>query len=237
MSESIETRLAALPWETLFRSLDEDGFATTGPLLADGEAATARGWYDRAELFRSRVVMRRHGFGAGEYQYFQRPLPDLVASLRAALYVRTVPLANRWHEALRLERRFPPTFDRFIADCHAAGQDRPTPLLLRYGPGDYNRLHQDLYGPHVFPIQMAILLDEPGVDFEGGEFALVEQRPRSQSRVEVVPLRRGEAVLFAVNWRPGYGARGAFRLTMRHGVSRIRRGRRHCLGIICHDAA
>jgi hypothetical protein len=237
MTDSIATRLANLPWPALAQGLDEDGFATTGPLLTEAETVAARGWYGEVERFRSRVVMARHGFGAGEYQYFRYPLPDMVTELRRALYAQTVVLANKWHEALRLARRFPADLASFTAECHAAGQARPTPLLLKYGAGDYNRLHQDLYGPHVYPIQMAILLDAPGDDFEGGEFALVEQRPRSQSRVEVVPLGRGEAVLFAVNWRPAYGSRGAYRLTMRHGVSRVRRGARHTLGIICHDAA
>jgi hypothetical protein len=182
-------------------------------------------------------MMARHGFGRGEYRYFAYPLPPLVADLRASLYPRLAPLANRWHERMGLPARFPAEHDAFLERCHAAGQRRPTPLLLRYGPGDYNCLHQDLYGDHVFPIQLAILLSRPGADFTGGEFVLTEQRPRMQSRAQVVPLGQGDAVLFAVNQRPQAGTRGDYRVTMRHGVSSVTAGRRHMLGIIFHDAA
>jgi hypothetical protein len=181
--------------------------------------------------------MARHGFGRGEYRYFAYPLPALVADLRAAAYPRLAPIANAWAERLGIATRFPDTLQAMLKRCHAAGQARPTPLLLRYGAGDYNCLHQDLYGEHVFPIQLAILLDEPGTDFEGGEFVLTEQRPRMQSRASVVPLRRGGGVLFAVNHRPRRGTRGYYRTIMRHGVSTVRSGRRHTLGIIFHDAA
>jgi len=181
--------------------------------------------------------MARHGFGRGEYKYFDYPLPEIVGGLRAAVYPQLAPLANRWNAAMGIDVRFPQAHDEFIARCHAAGQVRPTPLLLQYGVDDYNCLHQDLYGEHVFPLQLAILLSEPGRDFGGGEFVLTEQRPRMQSRAEVVPLRQGDAVIFAVHHRPVRGARGVYRVHLRHGVSRLRSGRRHTLGIIFHDAA
>jgi hypothetical protein len=187
-------------------------------------------------VFRSRIVMARHGFGRGEYKYFQYPLPGLVQELRMHLYPRLAPIANRWNEGLRIDLRYPEKHAAFLERCHDAGQLRPTPLLLQYGEGDYNCLHQDLYGQHVFPIQVAVLLSEPGLDFAGGDFVLTEQRPRMQSRVEVVPLRQGDAVAFAVHHRPVQGTRGTYRVTLRHGVSRIRRGHRHTLGIIFHDA-
>ena len=187
-------------------------------------------------MFRSRVVMGRHGFGRGEYQYFAYPLPDVVAGLREALYKPLAALANRWNATLGIEARYPATHAAYRARCHAAGQTRPTPLLLRYGEGDYNCLHQDLYGDEVFPLQVVVLLSAPGRDFTGGEFVLTEQRPRLQSRVEVVPLGQGDAVIFPVNQRPVQGARGPYRVTLRHGVSRVRAGRRHTLGIIFHDA-
>jgi hypothetical protein len=198
---------------------------------------TLAGFYSQEDIFRSRVLMSRHGFGRGEYKYFSYPLPAMVASLRTSFYRRLAPIANRWNSALRIVSRYPASHAEFIARCHEAGQVRPTPLLLQYGVDDYNCLHQDLYGEHVFPLQVAILLSEPGRDFTGGEFVLTEQRPRMQSRPQVVPLRQGDAVVFAVCYRPVRGARGAYRVTMRHGVSRLRSGERHTAGIIFHDAA
>lgn len=233
---SIEQRIAALEWDGIARDLDAHGAATTGPLLAPEECAALAALYGREAGFRSRVVMARHGFGRGEYKYFAE-LPPLVAALRERLYPRLVPVANAWQAAMGLPRRFPPNLADFTAECHAAGQARPTPLLLRYGPGDYNCLHQDLYGEMVFPLQVAILLSEPGRDFQGGEFVLTEQRPRMQSRAEVVPLRQGEGVIFAVHHRPVQGTRGTYRVMLRHGVSRIRVGERFTLGVIFHDAA
>ena len=205
-------------------------------LLDAGECAEIAGLYDDDSNFRSTVIMARHGFGRGEYRYFAYPLPDPLTALRTGLYARLAPIANRWHERMGLARRFPGRHADFLAECHADGQTRPTPLLLRYGPGDYNCLHQDLYGDHVFPLQVAVLLSAPGADFTGGEFVLTEQRPRMQSRAEVVPLKLGDAVVFAVNQRPVAGTRGDYRVTMRHGVSRIRDGLRNTLGIIFHDA-
>jgi uncharacterized protein len=231
----IEDRLAALDWERLGCELDERGWTTTGPLLTPGERTCTIRSYDDGR-FRSTVVMARHGFGRGEYRYFANPLPPLVGGLRTALYARLVPVANRWRARLGQGEPFPADHDHFLEQCHSAGQERPTPLVLRYGPGDYNCLHQDLYGALVFPLQAAFLLDDPA-DFEGGEFVLTEQRPRMQSRVNVVPLAAGEAVIFAVNHRPVQGARGTYRAAMRHGVSPVRSGSRHALGIILHDAA
>lgn len=199
--------------------------------------AKLRALYDEEELFRSTVVMSRHGFGRGEYRYFDHPLPDLVQTLRSALYPRLAPIANRWRSRLNDRVDFPLSHELYLKRCHAAGRTRPTPLLLRYREDDYNCLHQDLYGEHVFPLQVAVLLSEPGIDFEGGEFVLTEQRPRMQSRAEVLPLRRGDAALFAVHERPVEGTRGVYRVSMRHGVSRLRSGLRHTLGIIFHDAA
>ena len=223
-------------WDAAAAELDAAGCAGLGPLLTPGECETLAAGYDGGG-FRSTIVMARHGFGRGEYKYFAYPLPPAVAALRAGLYARLAPVANRWHEAMGLPARFPAEHAAFLARCHAAGQTRPTPLLLRYGAGDYNCLHQDLYGEHVFPLQVAVLLSEPGRDFTGGEFVLTEQRPRMQSRAEVVPLRQGEAVAFAVHHRPVAGTRGTYRVTMRHGVSRVRTGQRHTVGIIFHDAA
>ena len=232
----IDPRIAALDWARIAAELDGFGAATTGALLTPEECAALAALYGREEGFRSRVVMARHGFGRGEYKYFAE-LPPLVAGLRAGLYPRLVPIANGWNAALGLPRRFPAGLAAFTAECHAAGQTRPTPLLLRYGPGDYNCLHQDLYGEQVFPLQVAILLSDPGRDFAGGEFVLTEQRPRMQSRAEVVPLRQGEGVVFAVHHRPVQGSRGVYRVMLRHGVSRIRAGERFTLGVIFHDAA
>jgi hypothetical protein len=232
--------VAALDWDSIGRDLDTQGWALAGPLLTGAECTAIAACYGEDGLFRSRVVMARHGFGQGEYRYFDYPLPNPVAALRTALYPPLAAVANRWGERLGgplgSADPFPADHGDWLARCHAAGQTRPTPLLLRYGPGDYNCLHQDLYGDLHFPLQVAILLDRPGEDFTGGEFVLTEQRPRMQSRVEVVPLTQGQAVIFAVNQRPVQGARGPYRVVMRHGVSRLRSGRRHTLGIIFHDA-
>ncbi len=233
----MSARLDALDWAAIEAELDAHGAATTGPLLTAAECAALEDLYAEELPFRSRVVMARHGYGRGEYKYFAYPLPEIVRGLRPALYARLVPTANRWHERLGSEVRFPLAHAAFVGRCHAAGQARPTPLLLRYGAGDFNCLHQDLYGEHVFPLQVAVLLSAPGRDFTGGEFVLTEQRPRLQSRAEVVPLRQGEAVVFAVHHRPVQGSRGPYRVNLRHGVSRVRSGTRHTLGIIFHDAA
>ena len=233
---SIAARLDRIDWTAAETELDARGCIVIPGLLEPAEAASVKATYDDDWRFRSRVVMARHGFGRGEYKYFAYPLPPLVANLREAFYARLRYIANRWNEALRIDRVFPQTHDEFLERCQGAGQRRPTPLLLQYSEGDYNCLHQDLYGAHVFPLQVAVLLSEPGDDFEGGEFVLTEQRPRMQSRAEVVRLRRGDAVIFAVHHRPVRGARGCYRVTMRHGVSRVRRGHRHTLGVILHDA-
>jgi hypothetical protein len=234
--ETIPDRLSSITWERVEADLNEYGGAVLEQLLAPEECEALRAMYPDDAAFRSRVVMAQHGFGRGEYKYFQYPLPGLVEELRTNLYPRLAPIANRWNEALRIDLRYPGKHAAFLERCHDAGQRRPTPLLLQYGEGDYNCLHQDLYGEHVFPIQVAVLLSEPGVDFAGGDFVLTEQRPRMQSRAEVVPLRQGDAVAFAVHHRPMQGARGIYRVNLRHGVSRIRRGHRHTLGIIFHDA-
>jgi hypothetical protein len=226
-----------LDWDRIAHDLDAAGCAVVPGLLEPAECVQYAAGYSSPQLFRSRVVMERHGFGRGEYQYFAYPLPDALAELRTALYGPLAAIANRWHETLGIDTRFPERHEQFIARCHGAGQLRPTPLMLQYGEGDYNCLHQDLYGEHVFPLQVAVLLSRPGDDFTGGEFVLTEQRPRMQSRVEVVPLRQGDAVIFPVSLRPVNGARGAYRVNMRHGVSRLRGGLRHTLGIIFHDAA
>lgn len=231
-----ESRLSNLNWGQIESDLDARGFAVTAPLLSDEDCAGLVKLYDNKLLFRNRIVMSRHNFGRGEYQYFTYPLPDAVANLRSGLYPGLAAIANRWQAQLRLETRFPSSHDAYLQICHAAGQIRPTPLILKYGPEDYNCLHQDLYGDLAFPLQAAILLDDPGADFEGGEFVLTEQRPRMQSRVEVVPMLRGAAVIFPVDSRPVAGSRGPYRVRMRHGVSRIRRGHRHTLGLIFHDA-
>jgi uncharacterized protein len=225
-----------LDWQRIASELDEHGCATTGPLLPAETCAQLIDSYDEDARFRSTIVMARHGFGQGEYKYFAAPLPQTIATLRAHFYPLLAEIANRWNEKLGVAARFPDALDAFLARCHKAGQTRPTPLLLKYGPGDYNCLHQDLYGEHVFPLQLAILLSDPKRDFTGGEFVLTEQRPRRQSRVEVVPLGRGEGVIFPVHHRPVAGVRGTYRVTMRHGVSRLRSGHRMTLGVIFHDA-
>jgi len=232
----VSGRSDAYDWTGIARDLDADGFAILPALLDADACARTAALYDDARRFRSRVVMARHGFGSGEYQYFAAPLPRLVAALRTALYARLAPIANRWNEAMRIAVRYPAAHAAYLERCHAAGQTRPTPLLLRYGAGDYNCLHQDLYGEHLFPLQVAVLLSDPERDFEGGELVLTERRPRMQSRAAVVPLGRGDGVVFAVRHRPVQGARGAYRVEMRHGVSRVRSGRRMVLGVIFHDA-
>ncbi len=230
-------RVAAVEWPAVAAALDERGYATTPALLDAEECRGLAGLYGDDQAFRSRVVMQRHAYGRGEYKYFRYPLPGLVEALRRAIYPQLAPIANRWHERLREEGKFPPALDAYLALCHRAGQQRPTPLILKYGAGDYNCLHQDLYGALVFPLQLTVLLSDPASDFTGGEFLLVEQRPRVQSRGEVVPLQQGEAVIFPVHHRPVEGTRGPYRATMRHGVSRIRGGERSTLGLIFHDAA
>lgn len=233
----IAVHVAALDWQAIADELTAHGYAIVPGLLSAPECAAVAAQYAQPQLFRSRVVMAQHGFGAGEYQYFRYPLPSVVAALRQSLYGPLAAIANRWHAVLDIAARFPQDHAEFLARCHAAGQTRPTPLLLQYGAGDYNCLHQDLYGEHVFPLQAALLLSQPGNDFDGGEFVLTEQRPRMQSRVAVVPLKRGDLVIFPVNHRPVQGARGnVYRVAMRHGVSRLRAGSRHTLGIIFHDA-
>lgn len=236
-TSSIAERMFGIDWDRIAVELDDRGWATTGPVLAREECDRLAGLYDTDDHFRSRVVMGRHGFGQGEYRYFAYPLPDIVSDLRRELYGRLVQMANTWRCGIGGAELFPPEHAGFVQRCHEAGQLRPTPLLLRYGSGDYNCLHQDLYGEHVFPLQAAFLLSQSGADFEGGEFVLTEQRPRMQSRVHVVPLGLGEAVIFAVSNRPVAGTRGTYRVNMRHGVSALRSGRRHTLGMIFHDAA
>ena len=229
-------RLQALDWDRISQDVDDRGNAIIESLLAPSQCQLVSGWYNDEAMFRSRIVMSSHGFGRGDYRYFSYPLPQLVATLRATLYVQLARLANHWNERLRVSNRYPPQHPQFLARCREAGQSRPTPLLLSYGAGDYNCLHQDLYGDCVFPLQVAVLLSQPGKDFTGGEFIVTEQRPRMQTRAEVVPLRQGDGVVFAVHHRPVSGARGAYRVTLRHGVSRVRAGRRYTLGVIFHDA-
>jgi len=229
-------RVDAVDWTHAASDLDAQGCAVLKGLLTAEQCRGLAALYPDDSRFRSRVVMGRHGFGRGEYKYLAYPLPDPIAVLRPALYARLRDLANRWNEAMGIDIRYPEHHETFLQRCHAAGQTRPTPLVLQYGAGDYNCLHQDLYGEHVFPLQVAILLSEPGRDFTGGEFVLTEQRPRMQSRPEVVPLGQGDAVAFAVHVRPVQGTRGSYRVNLRHGVSRIRSGRRHTLGVIFHDA-
>ena len=230
-------RIDEFDWQRIARDLDQQGNAVMEQLLSAEECRTIAALYSNDEVFRSRVVMERHGFGRGEYKYFRYPLPDIVSKLRTAVYSRLVPIANRWNEAMGIDVRYPGKHADFVDRCHKAGQTRPTPLLLQYGCGDYNCLHQDLYGEHVFPLQLGILLSDPCRDFTGGEFVMTEQRPRMQSRPMVVPLREGDGVIFAVYNRPVQGTRSTYRVNLRHGISRLRSGHRHTVGIIFHDAA
>ncbi|HMF93823.1 MAG TPA: 2OG-Fe(II) oxygenase [Vicinamibacterales bacterium] len=232
----IDTRVKQHDWTEIARHLDAHGWATLPGLLTKDETDALAALYSDDRVFRSHVVMARHGFGRGEYKYFKYPLPEILSRLRTSLYPRLVSIANSWNEAMGVNVRYPASHGDYITRCHAAGQTRPTPLLLQYGEGDFNALHQDVYGEHVFPLQAMVLLSEPGSDFSGGEFVVTEQRPRMQSRVEVLPLRRGDAAVWAVRHRPVQGTRGAYRVTMRHGVSRIRSGHRHTVGVIFHDA-
>jgi len=229
-------RVNALDWQEIGDNLDQHGSALIQDVLSPDECEALASLYSEESIFRSRVVMGRHGFGRGEYKYFNYPLPDLVQGLRTTLFAGLAPIANRWNSAMKIEVRYPLRHEEFLQRCHDAGQTRPTPLLLQYGKGDFNCLHQDVYGEHIFPIQVAILLSEPRRDFTGGEFVLTEQRPRMQSRPEVVPLRQGDAVAFAVSHRPVQGTRGTYRVNLRHGVSRLHSGQRHTVGIIFHDA-
>ena len=232
----IPSRIDAIDWTQATGDLDAHGCAVLTNLLTPDECRAITSLYPDDAHFRSRIVMGRHGFGRGEYKYFSYPLASLIAQLRPVLYAKLNGVANRWNEAMGIDIRYPAVHDAFLKRCHEAGQTRPTPLLLQYEPGDYNCLHQDLYGEHVFPLQVAILLSEPGRDFTGGEFVLTEQRPRMQSRPEVVPLAQGDAIAFAVHHRPVQGTRGVYRVNLRHGVSRIRSGHRHTVGVIFHDA-
>jgi hypothetical protein len=233
----VAERMAALDWQRVTASLDAEGHAVMHSMLSPDECVSLAAGYEVDGQFRSRVVMARHGYGRGEYKYFAYPLPELIASLRTALYPRLSGIANRWNDAMGVAVRYPEDHAEFLDRCHRAGQTRPTPLLLQYGKGDYNCLHQDLYGEHVFPLQVAVLLSKPERDFTGGEFVLTEQRPRMQSRATVVPLGQGSGVIFAVNNRPVQGTRGSYRVKLRHGVSRLHAGQRHVLGVIFHDAA
>jgi hypothetical protein len=232
----IAERIDAIDWTRVSAHLDGHGWATVTGVLSADECRAIAGLYSDDSQFRSCVIMARHGFGRGEYKYFRYPLPDVIADVRTALYRRLAPIANKWNQSMGLDGRYPKEHAEFIKRCHKAGQTRPTPLLLQYGQGDFNALHQDLYGEHVFPLQVAFLLSEPGEDFTGGEFVLTEQRPRMQSRATVVPLRRGDGVIFAVHHRPVQGTRGTYRVNLRHGVSEIRSGHRHTVGVIFHDA-
>jgi uncharacterized protein len=235
-SKRIVERVSQIDWKHLERALDAQGNASIEGLLSVDDCHAIAGLYSQDDLFRSRVVMAQHGFGRGEYKYFRYPLPELIGELRSAIYPRLAPIANRWNKAIGIDVSYPETHSDFLKRCHKAGQTKPTPLLLQYGADDYNCLHQDLYGEHVFPLQLAILLSEPEKDFSGGEFVMTEQRPRMQSRPMVVPLRQGDGVVFAVHHRPVQGTRGVYRVNLRHGVSRVRSGRRHTVGIIFHDA-
>jgi uncharacterized protein len=234
--KSVQRRVVTADWDRVGADLDAQGFAVLPALLGAKDCRMVSSLYPDEARFRSHIVMARHGFGRGEYKYFAYPLPDLIASLRTAIYPHLSHIANRWNESMRIDVRYPAEHEAFLRRCHDAGQTRPTPLLLQYGAGDFNCLHQDLYGEHVFPLQIAVLLSEPDDDFTGGEFVLTEQRPRMQSRAAVVPLRRGDAVAFAVHHRPVRGTKGVYRVNLRHGVSVVRTGRRHTLGLIFHDA-
>ncbi|MDT3779192.1 2OG-Fe(II) oxygenase [Nitrospira sp. MA-1] len=236
LHNSLSERVRRLDWDQLSPDLDAHGYAVIEHLLAPKECHSLVSLYSRDEIFRNRIVMSRHGFGRGEYQYFRYPLPGLIEQLRRSVYPHLVPIANRWNTAMGIEVSYPTTHAEFLARCHQAGQDKPTPIILKYEADDYNCLHQDLYGPHVFPLQLAILLSNPQADFTGGEFVMTEQRPRMQSRPIVVPLRQGDGVLFAVHHRPVRGGRGWYRVNLRHGVSRVRSGQRYTVGIIFHDA-
>jgi hypothetical protein len=233
---TVSDRVASFDWDRIGAELDESGYGVLRNALTAGECASLAQLYLQDELFRSKVTMARHGFGRGEYKYFAYPLPPLVAELRTSLYERLAPTADRWNELMGVDVQYPAAHDDFIERCHRAGQTKPTPLLLQYGPDDYNCLHQDLYGEHVFPLQAVFLLSAPDAEFTGGELVLTEQRPRMQSRVEVVPLAKGDGAIFAVHQRPRRGSRGYYRVTMRHGASRIRSGRRYTAGVIFHDA-
>lgn len=235
-ASSLHDRLHQLDWARIEQALDQDGCARLEGLLSVQQCQALSRLYQHPGLFRSKVIMARHGFGRGEYQYFGYPLPESVAQLRQLLYPRLVDQANRWNRLMNIDVHYPPEHGAFIQRCHDAGQRRPTPLLLQYGPGDYNCLHQDLYGEHVFPLQAAFLLSQPGTDFSGGELVLTEQRPRMQSRPQVIGLKQGDGLVFAVHHRPVAGARGSYRVTLRHGVSRVHSGQRHTLGVIFHDA-
>jgi hypothetical protein len=236
MGGRIMARVQAHDWTNVGAHLDAHGWAMLDGILSVEECRAIAGLYEGGGNFRSHVVMARHGFGRGEYKYFAYPLPDIIADLRTELYTRLAPIADRWNEAMGIDVRYPAEHREFLARCHAAGQTRPTPLLLQYGEGDFNALHQDLYGEHVFPFQVVFLLSQPGEDFTGGEFVLIEQRPRMQSHAEVVPLRQGDAAIFAVHNRPVEGKRGFYRVNLRHGVSLVRSGHRNTTGIIFHDA-
>jgi hypothetical protein len=234
--DSLEARIAATDWSPFENALTRDGYAVLPALLTPRQCREVASYFSQEERFRSRIVMERYAFGRGEYKYFGDPLPDVVRRLRESLYPPLAPIANRWHSAMHIDERFPATHPEFREVCHRAGQRRPTPLLLRYRPNDYCCLHQDLYGEHVFPFQAVFLLDEPGRDFEGGELLLTESDPKKPGRAEVVPLRQGDAVVFAVNHRPVRSMRGFYRANLRHGVSKLHRGQRHTLGIVFHDA-
>jgi len=235
-NKTICQSVESLPWAAIQTELDTYGCAVVGPLLSPDQCKALTDAYDREDLYRSRIVMARHGFGRGEYKYFSRPLPSVIAELRATLYPHLAEIANRWNQAMKVDAQYPAEHEAFLARCHEAGQTKPTPLILKYGAGDYNCLHQDIYGDHIFPLQVAFLLSKPGEEFTGGEFTLTEQRPRMQSRIEVVPLEQGMGVVFPVHHRPVKGTRGVYRVNMRHGVSRVRSGDRFTMGVIFHDA-